>query len=145
MKGGFGQRRNQRVVIARNHIPLFSDDAVGRQPENVEAPVAHEAKVGRGCDRDARIEEGAVLDRVAVEALGPELEHGGGGGSGGATKERIEAGKRQRQIHANRLGGVERVQDTARHCALRSEAGIAVVHAWAADDDACAMAEAQAE
>lgn len=59
--------------------PFLGDDAVGCEPENVQSAVPDEAEVGGAGDGYARIEERRVLDAIAVEALGPELQHGASG------------------------------------------------------------------
>jgi len=57
------------------YIPLQRHDPVGRELEDVQPPIAHEAKVRRRRDGEAVVEEGRVLDRAAVEALGAKLQH----------------------------------------------------------------------
>lgn len=73
-------------------LPFLSDDAVGRQAQYIESSIAYKAKVGGCSDCYAGVEEGRVLDTVAVETLSPELEHDEG--VGGA---RIPAGTRSKE------------------------------------------------
>jgi hypothetical protein len=67
-------RVEQRVLRVE---PFLRNDAGLGQPQHVHAPVADEPKVGRRRDGDARVEEGRVLDAVAVVALRAVFEHGG--------------------------------------------------------------------
>jgi hypothetical protein len=57
------------------HVPFLSHYAICCKAQNVQSAVSNKPEVGRGCDGYARIEEWAVFDRVAVEALRSELEH----------------------------------------------------------------------
>lgn len=70
-------------------VLFLSDDAVGRQAQYVDPPIADEAKVGGRCDGEAGVEEGRVLDAVPVEALGAKLEHGAALGSKPQGGERV--------------------------------------------------------
>lgn len=48
---------------------------LGPQSQAEQAPVPHDAVVCGGCDCDARVKVGRVLDGVGVEAGRPELQH----------------------------------------------------------------------
>lgn len=106
-----------------HNTPFLSNDAVSGKAENVQPSVSHQPKVCGRCDGDARVEERAVLHRVAVEPLGPELEHGGG------VSRRSEGKLDTRETMARRecaeYGAPLRVEKRSRGRAA----------AWFADDD----------
>jgi hypothetical protein len=55
--------------------PLLRHYPVRGQTEDIQPSIAYKSEVCRRGDGDARIEEGRVLDAVAVVALRAELEH----------------------------------------------------------------------
>jgi len=57
------------------HVPFFGDNSLWRECEYIETAVSHEAKVRRGGAGDAGVEEGRVLDGIAVVTRSAEGEH----------------------------------------------------------------------
>lgn len=51
-------------------IPLERLYAMGRQLQDIKAPIAHQSIVRRGSDSYSVVEEGRVFDGIALEALG---------------------------------------------------------------------------
>lgn len=76
--------------VRSQYIPFLSDYPISCQTKNIQPTIPHQSEVRRRSDCDARIKERAVLDRIAVEALGAELEHVGGGLAKSKKREREE-------------------------------------------------------
>lgn len=100
--GGRGERPK--------HIRLFYLDALRRERERIEAPVADDAKVGGRGDGDARVVVGRVLDRVGVEPWGAKLEHGGHAG----RRAGIEGDRKRRRPGGGSAGVSGAVDGTRR-------------------------------
>lgn len=66
-------------------VRFLNLDALRRQPQSKNTPIAHNAKVGRRRNGDARIVVRRVLDCIRIEALSTELKHG----SHGVKEERL--------------------------------------------------------
>lgn len=92
-------------------IPFLRNDALRRQPQDIQSAIAHEPKVGRRCYGDPRVKEGRILHGVSIEALGTELEHCGAGIMSFGDCKRLE-GKRtsgwaRLSIRAGLLRGIQ--------------------------------------
>lgn len=57
-------------------VPFFGNNAFRRQSKDIEPSIPHKAKVLGGSYSDSRVEEGRVLNGVAIEALSTVFEHG---------------------------------------------------------------------
>ena len=51
------------------------DDAVGSETKDIQASITDQAKVGRGCDRKAIIDERRVFNGIAIITRREELHH----------------------------------------------------------------------
>lgn len=60
----------------RAQIPFLSNNALGRQSQDIEASISYKTEVLRGSYSDSRVKEWGVFNCVAIEALSAIFEHG---------------------------------------------------------------------